>query len=44
MAFPIKPGDHIAQAMIIPTTCIEFDLVDQLSQSKRGANGFGSTS
>ncbi len=37
----IKVGDRVAQAMIIPTTCIEFELVDQLSQTERGTSGFG---
>ncbi len=36
-----KVGDRVAQAMIIPTTCIEFELVDQLSQTERGTSGFG---
>lgn len=40
----IAAGDRIAQAMIIPIPAIEFDLVDQLSETERGANGFGSTS
>lgn len=36
-------GDRIAQAMIIPVKRIEFEEVKELSKTKRGGNGFGST-
>lgn len=36
-------GDRIAQAMIIPYPRIEFQEVDELTETKRGAGGFGST-
>lgn len=37
-------GDRIAQAMIIPVTQVnEFEIVDELKQTARGAGGFGST-
>jgi len=39
----IRPGDRIAQAMIIPVESIEFDVVEQLALSERGTGGFGST-
>lgn len=39
----IKPGDRVAQAMIIPVEAVEFKVVDELSESARGAGGFGST-
>ena len=39
----IKPGDRIAQAMIIPVESCVFDVVEQLSLSERGSNGFGSS-
>lgn len=40
---PYKVGDRIAQLIIIPYPCIEFEEVDELSDSDRGANGHGST-
>ena len=38
-----KVGDRIAQIMIIPHPSIEFDEVDELSDTERGDGGFGST-
>jgi len=38
-----KVGDRIAQIMIIPHPTIEFNEVDELSESERGEGGFGST-
>lgn len=43
-AMKIKPGDHIAQAMIVPFPRVEvFMVVDELSETERGAGGLGST-
>lgn len=39
----IRPGDRIAQAMIIPVESCVFEVVEQLTLSERGSNGFGST-
>ena len=36
-------GDRIAQIIIIPHPQIEFDEVDELSDTERGEGGFGST-
>lgn len=36
-------GERIAQAMIIPVEQVVFDEVNELSDTKRGAGGFGST-
>ena len=36
-------GERIAQAMIIPVEQVVFDEVDELSDTQRGAGGFGST-
>jgi dUTP pyrophosphatase len=36
-------GDRVAQIMIIPHPPIEFDVVDELSDTERGEGGFGST-
>jgi dUTP pyrophosphatase len=38
-----KVGDRIAQIMIIPHPPIEFNEVDELSDTERGDGGFGST-
>ena len=38
-----KVGDRIAQIMIIPHPPIEFNQVDELSDTERGDGGFGST-
>jgi dUTP pyrophosphatase len=38
-----KVGDRIAQIIIIPYPPIEFDVVDELSDTERGEGGFGST-
>jgi len=41
--FEIKKGDRIAQAVIAPVIQAEIIEVDSLSDTKRGAGGFGST-
>lgn len=39
----IKPGDKVAQAMFVPSFRLPFEVVDSLSETERGNNGFGST-
>lgn len=39
----VRRGDRIAQAMIVQAPRVEFDLVDDLTETARGAGGFGST-
>lgn len=39
----IRKGDRIAQAVIAPVVRAEFTVVDELSETKRGAGGFGHT-
>lgn len=39
----VDAGDRIAQAMVIPVSRVEFELVDELSETSRGDGGFGST-
>lgn len=39
----IKPGDRIAQAMLIPVPRVEFETVEQLTITERGDGGMGST-
>jgi len=41
--FEIKDGDRICQMIYSPSIQINFEEVDSLSETKRGANGFGST-
>lgn len=36
-------GERIAQAMIIPVEQVSFEETDELSNTQRGAGGFGST-
>lgn len=41
--FAIEPGDRIAQVIIMPVSRAVFTPVEQLPDSARGVNGFGST-
>jgi dUTP pyrophosphatase len=41
--FEVEAGDRIAQAMVIPVNQARFELVEELSETERGAGGFGST-
>lgn len=41
--FQIEAGMRIAQMVIAPIIRVEIEAVDRLSDSKRGAGGFGST-
>jgi len=42
-AFTIKRGERIAQMIIAPITQPVFEVVEELSDTERGAGGFGST-
>ncbi len=42
-AFTINRGERIAQMVIAPITQPEFERVEELSETARGAGGFGST-
>lgn len=39
----INPMERIAQLIVIPFLSIEFNEIDELSKTERGADGFGST-
>ena len=39
----IKAGQKIAQLVVVPFLGVEFDEVEQLSETVRGVGGFGST-
>ncbi|MDT8404631.1 dUTP diphosphatase [Sulfuriflexus sp.] len=41
--FTIKPGERIAQMVIVPVVQAEFEIVDEFDSSERGAGGFGHT-
>jgi len=41
--FPIRRGDRIAQLVPAAVTQAEFDEVEELCETERGAGGFGST-
>ena len=42
-AFIIQPGERIAQMVIVPVVQVEFELVEDVTASARGAGGFGSS-
>ena len=39
----VAVGQKVAQMVIVPFLSVEFDLVDELSDTVRGVGGFGST-
>ena len=41
--FEIEAGDRIAQLVFAPVVQAQFELADELSETKRGSGGFGST-
>ena len=41
--YKIERGDKITQLVIVPCKYVDFDLVDDLDDSERGGDGFGST-
>lgn len=41
--FEIRPGDRIAQLVIMPVEHAEFEVVEELPESGRGEGGFGSS-
>lgn len=41
--FFVKPGDRIAQALVLPVERVNFIFADELSDTERGTGGFGST-
>lgn len=43
MGLTVHPGDRIAQAMLLPVKRVKFEEVEELSETQRGAGGFGST-
>ena len=41
--FTLNPLDRLAQLVVVPVVQVAFNVVDEFSQSSRGAGGFGST-
>lgn len=41
--YMVRQGDKIAQLVIMPYLAPEMELVDELEETERGANGFGSS-
>ncbi len=41
--FTINPMDRLAQLVVVPVVQVAFNVVDDFTQSERGAGGFGST-
>lgn len=39
----VNKGDRIAQAMVLPVQQVVFDETEELEETDRGSNGFGST-
>ena len=39
----VAPGERIAQLVITPFLAVEYQVVDELSETVRGVGGFGST-
>ena len=39
----IKPGDRIAQLVVMPYISVEWNEVERLDETQRGSDGFGST-
>ena len=42
-AYTIQPGERIAQMVVVPVVQVEFDVVENFTESHRGAGGFGSS-
>ncbi|MGD8809339.1 MAG: dUTP diphosphatase [Gammaproteobacteria bacterium] len=41
--FRIEPGERIAQLVVVPVVPVEFNVVGEFAESRRGAGGFGHT-
>lgn len=43
ISYTVKPGDRIAQLVVLPYLTCDFEEAEELSDTARGAGGFGST-
>ena len=41
--YVVEPGDRIAQLVVVPVARARFELVEEFTETKRGAGGFGHT-
>jgi dUTP pyrophosphatase len=41
--YTIAPGERIAQMVVVPVVQVDFEIVEQFTESHRGAGGFGSS-
>ena len=41
MTYTIKPGERIAQLVVVPVVQVELEVVEDFASSARGAGGFG---
>ena len=41
--YTVEAGDKISQLVILPYLSPDLELVDELEETERGSNGFGST-
>jgi dUTP pyrophosphatase len=39
----IRPGDRVAQLLVVPVARVAWQVVDEFAPSGRGVGGFGST-
>jgi dUTP pyrophosphatase len=39
----VDPGERLGQAMVVPRPVVEFEEVEELSETARGTGGYGST-
>jgi dUTP pyrophosphatase len=42
-AFTVEPGERIAQMIVVPVVQVQFEVVEEFTESHRGAGGFGSS-
>jgi dUTP pyrophosphatase len=42
-SFRIDPGERLAQLVIVPVVQADFEVVEEFTESDRGAGGFGHT-
>src|ERR1700674_3920562 len=41
--FTVRPGERIAQLVVVPVVQVELEVVEDFSTTQRGAGGFGSS-
>jgi dUTP pyrophosphatase len=41
--FTIRPGERIAQLVVVPVVQVDLEVVEDFSTTQRGAGGFGSS-